>query len=150
MSIRYQPLKLHLAGLRDLDEAGTQEERNAIFRSTFEDLTDWLVNEHKRLATSTNSAAGEFAGYRTISADSLVASTDRTVVADTTAAGVTATLPLAREYPGLTVAFKRIAGANPFTVAARGSDTVDGGASVTVTTPRWFQADAVNANWVEL
>lgn len=66
---------------------------------------------------------------------------DDYILVDTTAKPITITLPLARA--GFTVTILRTDGANNVTVAASGSDTVNGAASVTISSsyvPQTFKA----------
>jgi hypothetical protein len=52
------------------------------------------------------------------------------VLGDTTAGNVTVTLPQARTVPGFRVEVKKLVATNTLTLAANGSETIDGGASV--------------------
>lgn len=82
---------------------------------------------------------GVFNARRVVTASDLISSTDQVIYADTTSGNITMRLPKASEYPFMQVYVKRSAGANTLTVAARTGDTVDGGASVTVTNAVLFQ-----------
>lgn len=105
--------------------------------------------ERQKLATAVNTAAGQRGKYVKITANYSVSSQDGTIAFDTTAGNVDATLPLASEYPGMIVWGKEVAGANVARFLPRGSDTVNGAASLAVTsTPTVIQADAVSSNWV--
>ena len=56
------------------------------------------------------------------------------VLGDTTAGNVTVTLPAARTVPGFRVEVKKLTAANTLTLAASGSETVDGSATLAWTT----------------
>ncbi len=66
---------------------------------------------------------------------------DDIILVDTTSSGITVTLPLASN--GIEFTIIRIAGANSVTVARSGSDTINGAASVNITStnaPQTFKA----------
>lgn len=137
------------ASLRTLEQAtGDVPTQIQTLKSVIKEMAQEAYRERLRQATAINSAAGESAGYRTVSDDDFVSSTDRTVGTDTTANAVNLTLPLISEYPGQTFCFLVVAGANVLTVLPRGSDTINGGASIAVTVPQWIQADSITNNWV--
>ena len=87
----------------------------------------------RRQNQAVRQGAGQAGGIRIVDADGGIASTDTFVLGDTTVATVTLTLPLVSEYTRMYVFVERYAGANTFTVAPRGTDTIDGGGSITVT-----------------
>jgi hypothetical protein len=66
---------------------------------------------------------------RVVSAAATLTEADDVVGADTSSAGFTITLPLAASVPGKTYHIKLYAGTNTVTVAAAGSDTIDGAAT---------------------
>ena len=85
--------------------------------NTTPELTAQAANiQLARVSTASKLAGGLRIPARTITSDSPVSSTDGVVYADTTAAGVTATLFRASQYSGSLFGFKRVAGANTFTV----------------------------------
>lgn len=98
-----------------------------------EDVAQRANVESRRVAAAINQWGGVTRARRVVTGNTIIASTDGYVFADTTAGAVTATLPFAREYPFLEVGVKRVAGVNTYTVAAQSGDTIDGAASVTVT-----------------
>lgn len=75
---------------------------------------------------------------------------DETIIADTTANAITVTLPLAAEEPGRVYEVKLIRpGANNLTIAASGSDTLDGAATIVLNTTlqsRILRSDG-NVRW---
>lgn len=105
--------------------------------------------EGRRLERSINQAGGTVAARRTVSADTFISSTDSYVFGDTSGGVVTLTLPKASQYPNTLLCVKRVAGANTLTLAARSGETIDGSASVTVTTARYF-IPASTTLWTEV
>jgi len=101
---------------------------------------------NKRTAAALNQGAGLIGGVRTLTEDDFISSTDGIVQADCTAGNITLTLPEVGEYARNWWFLRRSAGANTFTVAARGSDQIDGGASITVTKMVLVFA-VTNADW---
>lgn len=88
---------------------------------------------NKRIATALQQAGGN-AGARTVlDADFNVSSALTVYLVDTSGGAVDGTLPFAAEYPFQMFWFKRVAGANTFTLNAQSGDTIDGGASLAVT-----------------
>lgn len=70
---------------------------------------------------------------RTLDADAALTTADYLVLGDATAAAITLTLPAASASNGAYIITKKIdAGANHVIVAAAGSDTIDGAATVEV------------------
>lgn len=99
-----------------------------------------------KVGQATKQGMGQTGGVRTVSAATYIASTDTIVEGDTTSAGFTLTLPTVAEYSRMYVYVERLKGANTLTIAARGTDTIDGAATVTVTTlTMFFPVD--NATW---
>lgn len=90
-------------------------------------------NQNQRIGQATRAGAGQSGGARIVTAAAAIASTDTYVGGDTTAAGFTITLPKVSEYRNMIVYVELYAGANVLTLAARGADTIDGGASIAVT-----------------
>lgn len=88
---------------------------------------------NKRTASVINYGAGTNGGVRTVTASTFISSTDTQIEGDTTAAGFDLRLPRVSEYPRNQWLVRRSAGANALTVSARGSDTINGGANITVT-----------------
>lgn len=100
----------------------------------------------KRVSQGVKAGAGQTGGIRTVDADTFISSLDTLLRGDTTSAGFTLTLPLVSEYTRGIFEVVRSAGANTLTVAARGSDTINGGASITVTKlTKIYPVD--NASW---
>lgn len=87
----------------------------------------------RRMNTALRQAGGAVAAGRTVTDDTYVSSTDGYLLGDTTANDVTLTLPFVAEYTRMVVTIAMLAGANTLTVAANGTDTIDGAASITVT-----------------
>lgn len=87
----------------------------------------------KLVGQATAQGAGFQGSVRTLTAASSISSTDFIVRGDTTAAGFTLTLPKVAEYSRNIWLVIRSGGANTLTLAARGSDTINGGASISVT-----------------
>jgi len=111
------------------------------------DLAASATVQNKRTASVINVGAGSNGGVRTVTAATFISSTDSLVRGDTTSAGFTLTMPRVSEYPRNTWFIQRSAGANTLTLAARGSDTIDGAASITVTKMRKiFAVD--NSSWI--
>lgn len=88
---------------------------------------------NKRTAVAINQGAGFIGGVRTVTGSTYVASTDTIIRGDTTAGAVTLRLPRISEYSRNFFLVVRAAGANTLTLATRGSETIDGGASVAIT-----------------
>lgn len=89
----------------------------------------------RRMNTAINQASGIAKQNRIITASTFLSSVDGSVFADTTGGNITLTLPRVKEYTKMVITVQRKAGANTLTVAPNplSSDTIDGGASVTVT-----------------
>ena len=144
MPMTYRPQKVSLVDqMRALSNLAVSPDV-APFRDAMMGLLDSMVDatnlEFGRVASSVNGGGGEKTNTRTTSTTGDISSTDGTVFGDTTTAPVVLTLPRAEDYPGMRVCVKRSTGANTLTVAPRGTDTIDGGGGVTVTTPQWFQS----------
>lgn len=140
------PQKIAPALRHRLQAAKSASARVDVLSEAVAELVDQLNVERQRDAATVNTAGGQTLRGVPISADYDISSVDGVVKADTTAAGVTATLPSAKDYPDAVVRAVLSAGANTFTLAARGSDTIGGGASVSVTTPVSYHSDGVS-NW---
>ncbi len=91
---------------------------------------------NKRTAVAINQGAGFIGGVRTVTGSTYVSSTDTIVRGDTTAAGFTLRLPRISEYSRNFFLVVRSAGVNTLTLATRGTETIDGGASVAITKMR--------------
>ena len=94
----------------------------------------------RRMNTSLRQAGGQNGARRIVTAATYIASTDTWVGGDTTAAGFTLTLPSASDYSSMVVDLELYKGANALTIAARGTDTIDGAATVTVTARKTFRS----------
>jgi hypothetical protein len=70
---------------------------------------------------------------RTVSADCTLTALDDVVLADTSATGVSITLPAAADFAGSRYTLTRVAGDNNLTVLPSGSDTINGGNSLELT-----------------
>lgn len=101
----------------------------------------------KLAATASASGAGMAGTTRTVTSRTFIASTDYIVRGDTSSAGFTITLPKVSEYSRQTWRIVRSAGANTLTLAARGSDTINGAASIAVTNMVLVYATN-NAAWI--
>ena len=89
--------------------------------------------QFRRLSQSQKTGGGGIGARRILTSDTFISSTDSLVLVDTTAAGVTLRLPKATEYPTMQVQIQRLVGANTLTIVPRGTDTIDGAASLVVT-----------------
>ena len=148
MPLKYRPQKVVKKDqLRSLVEMDVPEEMTA-FRDALvgvlETILDSVNTEFNRVGTSVNGAGGIATAIRTVTASTNLTSVDGTVYGNTTGGAVTLTLPTASQYPGLVLCVKRSAGANTLTVAPSGSDTIDGGGSVSVTTAQYFQSNGTS------
>lgn len=103
----------------------------------------------RRAGAATGQAAGMVGAVRTVTAAGYISSTDTVVRGDTTAAGFTLTLPRISEYAKMIVYVMRSAGANTLTVASRGTDTIDGAASIAVTSLKII-FPVSNSAWVSV
>lgn len=72
--------------------------------------------------------------YRTVTAATTITEADDYVAGNTNGGNFTITLPLASTVPGRRFEVKKVDAANTLTLAAAGSDTIDGSASVAWTT----------------
>lgn len=97
------------------------------------DVATATTQQLRLMGQATAHGAGLTGAVRTLTAAASIASTDFIVRGDTTAAGFTLTLPRVGEYSRNFWLVIRSAGANTLTLAARGSDTINGGATVAVT-----------------
>lgn len=147
---KYNPRTLALPGLQGIDDATPTDQKVAAMLTALHNVTQFVNNEHRRLATSINRAAGTSGAIRTADTSGRIASTDSTVNFDTTSRNVTQTLPPARAYHGRIFTVQQIAGGNTATLAPNGSDTISGGGSVTITSVARYQADATANNWVQI
>lgn len=132
MPTTYRPIKLTSGIEQQVKEASGIEAKLEVIVARLAALEDQLNVELRRVSTSINGAGGDKVAVRRLTSDASLSSTDGTVLVDTTAGAVTATLPFAREYPGMRITVRKDAGANTLTLAARAGDTVNGSASVTV------------------
>lgn len=101
------------------------------------DLVDQLNAILERLQTQTGilyALEPTAKPWRTVTAATTVLLTDFLVQADTTGGNVTVTLPAADAAPGRVFHVKKLVAANTLTIAAAGSDLIDGAATVAVTT----------------
>lgn len=91
-----------------------------------ETLSQVINLEFTNVQNAMNTAGGHKVAARTITASDTVASTDGMVYGDTTNVAVVATLPYAREYSGMLVGFKKVAGSSAYTVQINpnGSDII--------------------------
>ena len=144
MPLRYRPQKIvkkdQLRGLVEMDVSDELAPFRDAVVSVLEAMLDSVNLEFGRIGTAINGGGGESTAVRTVTASGDLTSVDGTVLGDTTAGAVTLTLPTAAQYPGMRVTVKRVAGANTLTVAPRAGDTINGGASVAVTTAQTFQS----------
>lgn len=97
------------------------------------DVATATTQQLKLMGQVTAQGAGLTGAVRTLSATGFIASTDFIVRGDTTGAGFTITLPKVGEYSRNFWLVIRSAGANTLTLASRGSDTINGAASIAVT-----------------
>lgn len=77
---------------------------------------------------------GQRLRHRITSAATTLTEADDVLLVDTTGGNVTVTLPAAQGVPGQEVVVKKLVAANTMTVAAAGSDLIDGAASVATAT----------------
>ncbi len=104
---------------------------------------------NKRTASVINYGAGTNGGIRTVTGSTFVSSTDTQIEGDTTSAGLTLTMPYVHEYTRNQWRIRRSAGANTLTVAARGSDVINGAASIAVTKQVLIYATD-NSSWTAI
>lgn len=100
----------------------------------------------KRVSQAGKSAAGIIKGRRLIDASTFAASTDGYIGAKTGAGAISLRLPKCTEYPTMELEVERYSGGNTFTVTPRGTDTIDGAASLVVTTKVKLQP-INNSDW---
>jgi hypothetical protein len=91
------------------------------------------TTQFKRTSQALRSAGGAVGSRRTVKSDTFVSSTDTQVMGDTSGGPVNMRLYRVSEYPTARTKFERKVGASNFTITCRGSDTIDGSASITVT-----------------
>ncbi len=101
----------------------------------------------RRMGQATKAGAGFAGSVRTLTGATYISSNDFIVRGDTTSAGFTLTLPSISEYSRMIVLVIRSAGANTLTLASRGSDTINGAASIAVTNMVLVYATS-NSTWV--
>lgn len=111
------------------------------------DVATATTQQLKLMGQATGVGAGLTGAVRTVTARTYISSTDFIVRGDTTAAGFTLTLPTVGEYSRNFWLVIRSAGANTLTLAARGTDTINGGASITVTNMVIVYA-VNNSSWI--
>jgi hypothetical protein len=87
-------------------------------------------------------------GVRSLTTTATVRLTDRYLICDTTSAGFTATLPGAGNV-SLSLSFRNT-GSNTLTVAAAGSETIDGSATKTVAAGASLRLVPSGGNWVSV
>ena len=96
-------------------------------------LAAYVFTELKKLATMSRTPERELVGSVTVSIDYAASPGDAVVRVDATGNPVTVTLPLASSVVGQRMTVKRLnGGSNDVTVAASGSDLIDGAADVTL------------------
>lgn len=105
-----------------------------------------LANDAEKADTA---VVAMFRGIRTVTTTQPLTKNDFTVLVDASAGPVTVTLPSVNEAPGQTINVKKVdATANLVTIACTGSETIDGAASKTTTTPNaCFTQQASPAGW---
>ncbi len=105
-----------------------------------------LANDAEKADTA---VVAMFRGIRTVTTTQPLTKNDFTVLVDASAGLVTVTLPSVNEAPGQTINVKKVdATANLVTIACTGSETIDGAASKTTTTPNaCFTQQASPAGW---
>jgi hypothetical protein len=145
--LTYRPIRIGSDLEQQMEQAPDDKARIELLLGRLVALEDQLNVELRRVSNSINGAGGERASVRALTADAVLSSVDGTVFVDTTGGPVTLTLPFAREYVGMRVCVKRVAGTDNVTLAARSGDTVDGVASVTANGPVFYQSDGLTA-WV--
>lgn len=85
--------------------------------------------------------------HRTVTTATTVVDSDDLILVDTTSGSVTVTLPSAVGRRGRKFACKKLIAANTMTLAGAGSETIDGAATVGITTQyaaRTVQSDGIN------
>jgi hypothetical protein len=85
--------------------------------------------------------------HRTVTTATTVVDSDDLVLVDTTSGSVTVTLPSAVGRRGRKFTMKKLIAANTMTLAGAGSETIDGAATVAITTRyavRTVQSDGIN------
>lgn len=97
------------------------------------DVATAVTTQLRVMGQATAQGAGLTGAVRTVRARTYISSTDFIVRGDTTGGAFTLTLPKVQEYSRNFWLVIRSAGANTLTLAARGSDTINGAASIAVT-----------------
>jgi hypothetical protein len=97
------------------------------------DVATSVSRQLRVMGQATAAGAGLTGAVRTVAAAASIASTDFIVLGDTTSAGFTLTLPKVGEYSRNFWLVLRSAGANTLTLASRSGETINGAASIAVT-----------------
>ncbi len=150
MTIVYRSAKAELAILKGIDETDDPAKHISILRDAVEQMANFTTVETQRILTSLNGVGGNAQNLRTATTNTIFASTDGTLLYDTTSTTVDAQLPLVSAYPGMIVQVKKKAGANAATLTPSGSDTIAGGGAATITAYARYQANAVTNDWEQL
>ena len=90
--------------------------------------------QQRRIGQASAAAGGSNGAARIVTGTGFIASTDTWIGADTSGSACTQYLPLQAQYTRGIYEVEQYVAGNTFTVACQGSDTIDGSASITVTT----------------
>jgi len=146
VSLPYRTLKIATQATKAIGETRDIEAKVMILTDALTEMAAHINLENRRIADAVNSAGGQSARWRTVTSAGDITSVDGSILGDTTAGAFTMTLPPATEYPGMIVRVKKQTGGPALSVGPRGSDTINGGGSVVVTSGTLFQSDGVS-NW---
>ncbi|MHB1310581.1 MAG: hypothetical protein ACYC3L_01095 [Gemmatimonadaceae bacterium] len=121
-------------------------------------LPEYVQLQNVRLGTLARQVARlQFRGHRIVTAAATLTEADFVVLCDSTAGNYAVTLPAAASVPGQEFAIKKTVAANTVTITPSGSDTIDGAATLAVTTQwqtAWLKsvitASPATWSWVNL
>lgn len=103
-------------------------------RLAFGPLDDSLVSRALRKVENLLGRTPVFGASRTVTAATTIVDSDDVVLVDTTGGSVTVTLPPAATNLGRRFTVKKLIAANTLTLDGNGSETIDGAATVALTT----------------
>jgi hypothetical protein len=113
-------------------------ERKTERATTLDELLRYLNVAMPILSQVAN--APDQGSVRTVTAAHTVTREDEVVLADAAGGAFSVTLPLARDFPRQRKSIKRLnSGANAVTIARSGSDTLDGGTSISLSAQYAFR-----------
>lgn len=121
-------------------------------------LAEYVALQNTRLGRLAGHVAQlQFTGHRILTAADTLTEADHVVLCDSTGGSFAVTLPAASSVPGKEYCIKKTVAANTVTITPAGSDTLDGAASLGVTTQwqnTWIKsvitASPATWSWVNL